>query len=193
VVEDGDRHMGEMNTTIQGISRSAQDIGKVIKSIEEIAFQTNILALNAAIEAARSGEAGAGFSVVADEVRSLAQRAAQAARETTTLIGNSQTSSDQGTSIGSRLSLAFSAMVKKTLEVNATLAQITDSFELERQGIIEINSAVAQLAQVAQSHAASSEEASSAAEESRAHAESMQALALQLRRVVEGVSVNYSA
>jgi methyl-accepting chemotaxis protein len=186
VVEDGNRRMNEMNQAIGEISASAQQVRKIVKTIEEIAFQTNILALNAAVEAARAGEAGAGFSVVADEVRNLAQRASQAARETATLIGNSLAASERGSSISSGLTGAFAQIVTQMREVNSGLGQITSSFQSEKEGIAQINSAVSQISQVTQSQAAIAEETASAAEELNSQSASVRQMASDLNCLVEG-------
>jgi len=188
VVQQGDRQMSEMNATIQEIYRSSHDVGKIMNSIEEIAFQTNILALNAAVEAARAGEAGAGFSVVAHEVRSLAQRCSHAAQETAELISRSLTRSEQGAANSSKLTEALAAIVAKIEQVNSVVSEITESVESQTESISQINTAVAQLNQVAQSQAASSGEAATAAEQLRGHSESVRTLTAVLRVVVEGTA-----
>jgi len=186
VLQEGDRQMTEMNTAIHEIHNSAQDVGKIIKSIEEIAFQTNILALNAAVEAARAGEAGAGFSVVADEVRNLAQRASQAAQETAHLIGRSLASSERGHVNSSKLTAALGGIVTKIAEVNGAISEITGSVESQTAGISQINAAMVHLNQVTQAQAASSEEMASTAEQLHAEAESVRGLTATLHAVVEG-------
>jgi len=186
VVEDGDRQMVEMSTAMQQISQSAEDVRRIVRTIEEIAFQTNLLALNAAIEAARAGEAGAGFSVVADEVRALAQRASDAARETSTLIGNSLTSAQRGTAIGSSLTAAFGTIVTRIGEMAAALTGIGDALREGSEGITQIDAAISQMNQVTQAHAASSEESASAAEQLRAQSDSMLGMTGALRTILEG-------
>jgi len=186
VLREGDRQMTDMNGAIEEIQSSAKDVGKIIKSIEEIAFQTNILALNAAVEAARAGEAGAGFSVVADEVRNLAQRASKAAQETAALISRSLASSEKGHTNSSKLTVAIGGIVTKIAEVNEALSEITASMESQTEGISQINQAVGQLNEVTQSQAASSEETASAAQQLHAQAESMRSLSGTLHQVVEG-------
>jgi len=186
VVREGDRQMSEMNNAMQQIDSSARDVARIMKSIEEIAFQTNILALNAAVEAARAGEAGAGFSVVADEVRSLAQRASGAARETAGIIARSLASSEQGRAISARLTEALSGVVRKIESVNSAIAGITASVEAQTEGISQINTAVLQLNQITQAQAAASEQTASAAEQLHASADSVHSLAAALRGVIEG-------
>jgi len=188
VVADGNKHMDEMNGAIRQIGDAAQQVRRIVKTIEEIAFQTNILALNAAVEAARAGEAGAGFSVVADEVRSLAQRASQAARETADLIGNSLSSSEQGAVTSAKLAAAFSDIVSRIAEVSGGLGEITSSFQAESEGIAQINAAVNQISTVTQAQASTSEETASAAEQLRAQSESVRELTHELQTLVEGAS-----
>jgi methyl-accepting chemotaxis protein len=188
VVEGGNRHMVAMDAAIHRIGDAAQQVRRIVKTIEEIAFQTNILAPNAAVEAARAGEAGAGFSVVADEVRNLAQRASHAAKETADLIGNSLTSSDQGTLIGAKLVAAFGEIVVQIQEVGGGLGQITESFQSETEGTAQINSAVTQISTVTQAQASTSEETASAAEELRAQAVSVRRLTTELHELVEGAA-----
>ena len=187
VVGEGNCQMVQMNAAIAQISQAAQDVRKIVKSIEEIAFQTNILALNAAVEAARAGEAGAGFSVVADEVRNLAHRASQAAQETANLIGNSITSSQQGTVSSGKLSGVFSTILSRISEVSTTVANMAASFQSQTDGISQINSAVGQLNNVTQSQAASSEETASAAAQLHAQADSLRGLTEGLKQIVQGV------
>lgn len=147
VVGEGNRQMTEMNGAMEQINRAATDVRQIVKAIEEVAFQTNLLALNAAVEAARAGEGGAGFSVVAAEVRSLAQRAPDAAQQAAHLIGNSIHSTDQGNVNSAKLSAVFSTILSKIAEVRSSASQITASLEAQTNGISQINSTVAQLSQ----------------------------------------------
>ena len=186
VVGEGTHHMTDMNGAIEKIGHAARDVQKIVKTIEDVAFQTNILALNAAVEAARAGEAGAGFSVVADEVRNLAQRASQAAHETAQIIGNSLASSEQGAAIGGKLSSALSTILNRVVEVRTAANQIVESFESQNQRVAQINSAVSQLSSATQSHAASSQQTASAAEELHAQADSLRSLTQDLQKNVLG-------
>jgi methyl-accepting chemotaxis protein len=186
VVGEGNRQMVEMNGAMEQIGQAAQGVGKIVKSIEEIAFQTNILALNAAVEAARAGQAGAGFSVVADEVRSLAQRASQAAHEAASLIGNSVSSSEKGSVSSGKLSGVFSTILSKIAQVETAVHEINASFETQTNGISQINSAVAQLSHGTQTQAANSEQTASTAEQLHAQADSLRRLTAGLQEIVAG-------
>ena len=186
VVEEGNRHVVAMGTAIQEIVGSAQEVRKIVVTIDEIAFQTNLLALNAAVEAARAGEAGAGFSVVADEVRSLAQRASEAAKETAKLIEHSLKSTQTGAEIGGKLSAAFSGIVGNSGQATEGLSRIAASFRSQVDRISQINAAVSQISDLTQSQAAGSEETASAAEQLRAQTSSVRRMSEDLVRMVEG-------
>jgi methyl-accepting chemotaxis protein len=163
-------------------------VAKIVKNIDEIAFQTNILALNAAVEAARAGEAGAGFAVVADEVRSLAQRSAAAAKETAAKIEAAIASSRSGSQCSARVEDALSQIADKVRDTDLIVADISRGASEQSQGIEQINGAMVQLDKVTQSNASSAEESASAAEELDAQAESMKNLVGQLRSLVGGGS-----
>jgi methyl-accepting chemotaxis protein len=186
VVGVGNRQMVEMNGAMEAIKQAAHGVGSIVKTIEEVAFQTNILALNAAVEAARAGEAGAGFSVVADEVRNLAQRASQAAQQAAALIGDSVTSSEHGAQSSGKLSGVFSTILNKIAEVNTAVGEIGSSFETQTNGISQMNTAVAQLSQGTQAQAANSEETASAASQLQAQSDSLRRLTSGLQEIIEG-------
>jgi methyl-accepting chemotaxis protein len=157
--------MSEMKRAMDAIKVSSNDISKIIKTIDEIAFQTNILALNAAVEAARAGEAGAGFAVVADEVRSLAQRSAQSSRETSSKIEEAIQKTAHGVQICEKVAESLGEIVDKAGKVDVLVAEIAAASLEQNQGIGQVNSAVSQMDQVTQTNAASAEETAAAAEE----------------------------
>jgi methyl-accepting chemotaxis protein len=140
-------------------------IAKIIKTIDEIAFQTNILALNAAVEAARAGEAGMEFAVVADEVRNLAQHSAQAAKETAAKIEGAIGNTSQGVEISCKVAQALYDIVAKARQVDELAAEVANASGEQSRGITQINTAVGQVDKVTQSNAASAEESAAAAEE----------------------------
>jgi methyl-accepting chemotaxis protein len=178
--ENGASRMQEMVEAMGGIKAASDNIAKIIKTIDEIAFQTNILALNAAVEAARAGEAGAGFAVVADEVRSLAQRSAKAARETADKIEDSILKSERGVAISGQVATSLAEIVEKATRVDGLIGEIASASKEQSQGIGQINTAVTEMDKVTQSSAASSEETASAAEELNAQARSLEESVQQL-------------
>jgi methyl-accepting chemotaxis protein len=182
--ESGAEEMGRMQEAMNAIQQSSNDISKIIKTIDEIAFQTNILALNAAVEAARAGEAGAGFAVVADEVRSLAQRSAVAARETADKIADATQRSSQGVELSAQVSQGLTQIVEKAREVDRLVAEVASASAEQSEGLSQINGAVTQLDTVTQSNAAGAEETSSAAEELNAQSEELKQSAAHLASLV---------
>ena len=186
VVDGVGRLLNETAAAVQDIGRSSDATGKVVKTIEEIAFQTNILALNAAVEAARAGEAGMGFAVVADEVRNLAQRCAQAAKETSALIENAAAVARKGSKLTTATQEAFKRNLESAAKVGEAVAEIAAAATEQSQGISQINLAVAQMDKVTQSTAASAEESASAAEELNAQARMLEGAAADLLTLVGG-------
>jgi hypothetical protein len=171
---DGASGVQEMNQAMEAIRNSSDNIGKIIKSIDEIAFQTNILALNAAVEAARAGEAGMGFAVVADEVRNLAQRSAKAARETAESIEDSVRKSAHGVELSSKVAGRLADIVEKAGQVDALVMQISRASKEQSEGIGQVTTAVSQMDRVTQSNAATAEESASAATELHGQAAALQ-------------------
>jgi methyl-accepting chemotaxis protein len=186
VAEQGSGDMQTMSTAMKSIKDSSDDIAKIIKTIDEIAFQTNILALNAAVEAARAGEAGMGFAVVADEVRNLAQRSAQAAKETAAKIEGAISNTAQGVQISNQVALVLSEIVAKVRQVDDLVAEVSGASREQTQGIIQINAAVGQMDTVTQSNAASAEESAAAAQELNAQAIAMRQAVRELEQLVSG-------
>lgn len=184
VAQAGSRTMIEMTQAMAAIDTSSAEVAKIVKNIDEIAFQTNILALNAAVEAARAGEAGAGFAVVADEVRSLAQRSAAAAKETAEKIEAAIASSRHGSQSCDKVRESLTQIAEKVSSTDALVAEIATAAREQAQGIEQINVAITQMDQVTQSNSASAEESASAAEELDAQAASLKDMVGQLRQLV---------
>jgi methyl-accepting chemotaxis protein len=180
--------MNEMREAMDAIKTSSNDIAKIIKTIDEIAFQTNILALNAAVEAARAGEAGAGFAVVAEEVRALAQRSANSAKETASKIEVAIKNGEHGVVISSKVAEALLVIVEKARKVDELVAEIATASQEQNQGISQINTAVSQMDKVTQSNAASAEETAAAAEELSAQSVSLKEIVGQLHQMIGGGS-----
>jgi len=182
--DSGVESMGELRKAMDAIKESSGSIAKIVRTIDEIAFQTNILALNAAVEAARAGEAGAGFAVVADEVRSLAQRSAQSARETASKIEESVTRSERGVSISAKVAKDFGEIVAKARRVDELVGEIAHSSNEQSEAIAHLGGAITKMDQVTQGNAAAAEETAAAAEELNAQSEVLRESIGELRQLV---------
>jgi methyl-accepting chemotaxis protein len=184
LVSDANKALGEMVTSMVAIKDSSDKVSKIIKTIDEIAFQTNILALNAAVEAARAGEAGMGFAVVADEVRSLAQRSAQAARDTATLIEESMSRANQGHQRVTQVSGAIEAITASAGRVKELVDAVSVASREQSHGIDQVTQAITQMEKVTQNTAATAEESAAASEQLSAQAESSMAVVQRLAGLV---------
>lgn len=181
----GAAEMKQMKQAMGAIKGASVEIAKIIKTIDEIAFQTNILALNAAVEAARAGEAGLGFAVVAEEVRSLAQRCAGAARETAEKISASSDKSEQGVRISEKMAANLSAILEKTRQLDERIGEIAQSSQEQSQGINELNSAVSGIDKITQANAALAQQSASASEELKAQAGRVRQAVDELMRMAQ--------
>jgi len=164
-VDEGNHAMEQMNKAMEAILKSSQETGKIIKTIDDIAFQTNLLALNAAVEAAHAGEAGKGFAVVAEEVKNLALRSAEAAKNTDTLIEESTRNSEMGSRIVEQVTKSFLEMKEQFNKVKLIVNEISASSDEQSHGVGQISTGVGEMNRVTQQNAANAEESASAAEQ----------------------------
>lgn len=185
------KEMQEMLAAMNAISISAESIGKVIKVIDDITFQTNILSLNAAVEAARAGTAGKGFAVVADEVRNLAQKSSESAKEITDLVENAISAVNQGECIAQKTSQAFDGLSEKINEVLSTVQEIAIASEEQANSIKQITVGIDQISAVVQTNSATSEESAAASEELSSQANRLNTLLAQFKLNSEQ-NINYS-
>ncbi len=186
VVQEANLSMQALTGAMREITTGSEDMAKIIKTIDEIAFQTNLLALNAAVEAARAGEAGAGFAVVADEVRSLAMRSAESARNTANLIDESIKKIRNGSEIVAKTNEAFGRVQSGSRKVGELIGEIAAASNEQAQGISQISKAVAEMDKVIQQNAATSEESAAASEELSAQAMQMKEFVSHMTAVVRG-------
>lgn len=184
--EQGKDAMNRMGQAIDRIKKSSDETAKIIKTIDEIAMQTNLLALNAAVEAARAGEAGRGFAVVAEEVRNLAQRSAQAAKNTAELIEGAQKNSDSGVSASEEVGKILIQIIGSVQKVTQLIAEVSAASNEQAQGIDQVSNAVAQMDKLTQSNAASAEESASASEELSGQAQNLDTMVVELLIIVGG-------
>ncbi len=183
-VNESNAALGTMVGSMRDIEASSAQVSKIIKTIDEIAFQTNILALNAAVEAARAGDAGLGFAVVAGEVRSLAQRSADAARSTANLIEDSVSKARGGAAQVTAVTKAIADITSKVAGVRALVDQVSEASYQQTQGIDQVAVALQQMEKVTQQTAATSEETAAASEETNAQAEQTLAITRRLQAVI---------
>lgn len=186
IVDKVDAQMKNMVKGIQDVTKSSEETGKIIKTIDEIAFQTNLLALNAAVEAARAGEAGAGFAVVANEVRNLAMRAADAAKNTSDLIENTIVTVKHSRDLTQQTQEAFKENMEISNKIDHLVNEIAAASSEQAQGIGQIGKAVAEMDKVVQQTAANAEESASAAEEMNAQAQNLKGYVTDLGTIIEG-------
>ena len=185
-VQHSNALLTEMVGSMNAIRDSSRQVAKIIKTIDEIAFQTNILALNAAVEAARAGEAGTGFSVVAEEVRNLAQRSAQAARDTAEMIEQSIAKADAGNTKVAQVAESVAGITTTIDTMKGLVDQVSEASRQQAEGIGQMSQAFAQMEKVTQTTAAAAEESAAAGEELTGRAEATRALVTRLTSLVGG-------
>jgi methyl-accepting chemotaxis protein/methyl-accepting chemotaxis protein-1 (serine sensor receptor) len=183
-VHGANNALSAMVASMSAIKESSDKVSKIIKTIDEIAFQTNILALNAAVEAARAGEAGMGFAVVADEVRTLAQRSAQAAKDTAVLIEESIAKANDGNQKVSQVTNAIAAITDSSVKAKGLVDEVSVASRQQSQGIEQVSQAIAQMEKVTQTNAASAEESAAVSQELSAQAEEASSVVQKLMHLV---------
>lgn len=186
----GNLDMQDMMQSMSEIRKSSDQIAKIIKVIDEIAFQTNILALNAAVEAARAGDAGMGFAVVAEEVRNLAQRSAQAAKDTSEIIEGNIELSKKGYQVSQKVAQSLSEIMTQAKDVSDLMNSISESSLAQSEGVYQISKAITEMEKVTQQNASNAEEVAAASEELNAQAESLKEVVGELAKVIRGNSAS---
>jgi methyl-accepting chemotaxis protein len=185
-VEKSREAMTRMGDAIGKIKGSSDQTAKIIKTIDEIAFQTNLLALNAAVEAARAGDAGKGFAVVAEEVRNLAQRSAEAAKNTAALIEESQQNANNGVAVSNEVGGILAQIVESVQKLSQLIGEVSAASDEQSKGIEQIGTAVTEMDKLTQSNAANAEESASASEELAAQAKELGDMVQVLVGIVKG-------
>lgn len=186
IIKKANSAMESLTLSMNQITKDSEETSKIIKTIDEIAFQTNLLSLNAAVEAARAGEAGAGFAVVADEVRALALRAAEAARTTAGLIENNVSSTEEGKRIVKETDDAFSQVLESSTKISKFVSEIASSSKEQSTGIEQVNQSISEVNRITQQNAATAEESAASSEELNAQAETMSNFVKSLHSIVSG-------
>src|SRR5574344_1610423 len=184
----GDSEMQVMLEAMKELKNSSSEISKIIKVIDEIAFQTNILSLNAAVEAARAGDAGKGFAVVAEEVRNLAQRSAQAAKDTTGIIENNINLSEKCLTITEKVGTSLSDIHNESNKVSELLGEISTASQEQEIGISQINQAISQMEQVLQSNAGTAQESANSADTVVSYVDKLKDIMKHLSGLIKGVN-----
>jgi methyl-accepting chemotaxis protein len=188
LVQGANGALGEMVSSMTAIKESSDKVSRIIKTIDEIAFQTNILALNAAVEAARAGEAGMGFAVVAEEVRALAQRSAHAAKDTAGLIEESIARSSEGHARVQQVTGAIQSITASTVKVKGLVDEVNEASRQQAQGIDQVSQAIVHMEKVTQGTAATAEESAAASEQLNGQAETSLQVVAQLAALVGGAA-----
>ena len=190
MAEQANNSISELTSSMGNIAKASKDTFKIIKTIDEIALQTNLLALNAAVEAARAGEAGAGFAVVAEEVRNLALRSAEAAKNTASLIEDTVNKTKEGSGVAVKTNEAFSEVTNGVKKTGELINEISAASKEQAHGISQVNKAIAEMDKVTQQNAAHAEESAAASEQMNAQAVQMMEVVEQLSTLVNGRTDN---